>query len=250
MNINNPFVTKTINALNDNFDHKRLSSGFDLSDDDIGGDCILFIGLNPAGSIEDAERESSNKINVYFYSVISENKKRSQWFYNEYFGPLYNMANQVTNNKAKWPWCNKDKKIIEDEIDSNIELNDFREDILNQYIESQSRNNTLYVGDMFYYHETNSHALPLKKWSDNDAHDYCVSMLLEHIHILKKHKKNVKFIYINSAKVSHWLCKDKNNTFEEHEGIKVFYGSMLSGQRAMDNFSKSRLVNEIKSHLK
>ena len=76
MRDNNPFVLITRNAINDNFDVKRLSSGFDLSDNDIGGDCILFIGLNPAGSVEDAERESSNLIHFYLYSVESKKKKK------------------------------------------------------------------------------------------------------------------------------------------------------------------------------
>lgn len=249
MSDNNPFVLKTKNALIDNFDVKRLSSGFDLSDNDIGGDCILFIGLNPAGSVEDAERESSNLIHFYLYSVESKIRKSSKWFYNEYFGQLYNFANKITNNDCKWPWCNLDIKTITDEIDNNQELDVFKQDILEQYNSSKNRRYTLYVGDMFYYHETNSHAIPFKNWDDNEYYDYCVSMLIEHINILKRHKKNIKFIYINSAKVSHWLCNGKTCTSSEYEGIMTFYGGMLSGQRAMDLFSKERLINEIKSHL-
>lgn len=74
-------------------------------------------------------------------------------------------------------------------------------------------------------------------------------MLQLHIKTLKDANKKIKFIYINSAKVSHWLCGDMKKTFDEIDNVKVFYGSMLSGQRSMDVFSRLRLINEIKENL-
>ena len=102
---------------------------------------------------------------------------------------------------------------------------------------------------MFYYHETSSKKLPLKKSISHPQ--YCKEMLELHIESLIEAGKSIKFVYINNSQVSQWLCDGEIKTFTifGDRKIPVFFGGMLSGGR-MDLFSKKRLVHEIKNYLK
>ena len=105
---------------------------------------------------------------------------------------------------------------------------------------------------MFYYHETNSKNIPRKKKYEliNDGYNYYLKMLKLHIEKLKECNKKIKFVYINNAEVSNLLCGNDSKTNDCIDDVKVFYGGMLSGGRCMDNFSKRRLMSEIKEYLK
>ena len=75
-------------------------------------------------------------------------------------------------------------------------------------------------------------------------------MLHLHLEQLKNMNKEILFVYINNAKVSAWLSKgDTYKTYDEIDGVKIFYGSMLSGQGCIDSFSKRRLINEILNNI-
>lgn len=218
----------------------RLSKGFNFDESNQKkGNCVLIMGLNPAGSEKDVNREKQGK--TYLYSIEKKCAKNGH-IYNQYFRPIYNFVNQILEDNAMWPWCNKEWNKLK--IDREI-----YEIVKDEYNNHQNRKYTIYVGDMFYYHETSSKKLDDKYNKNYDLSKYCHEMLRLHIEFLKNAGENIKFIYINNAKVSHWLCGDTKKTFDEIEGVKVFYGSMLSGQRSMDEFSKLRLVDEIKGNL-
>lgn len=81
-----------------------------------------------------------------------------------------------------------------------------------------------------------------------------------HIDVILENKKTLKFIYVNNAKASKDIAKaltGKENVNDSYikyeyknEKIKIFLGGMLSGQHAMDIYSRNRLENEIKKYMK
>lgn len=120
------------------------------------------------------------------------------------------------------------------------------------YQKHQNSKCTIYIGDMFYYHVTNSKELPLIAGKESFSYKkYCDEMLALHIKELERHNKKVRFVYINNAQVSHWLTNGMHKTFDTLPGtaIKVFYGGMLSGMRSMDMFSLERLVQEVRREI-
>lgn len=151
--------------------------------------------------------------------------------------------NDIFDNDAKWHWCNKSWNILSKEIEHSKDKNVIHEEYLNH----QNRKVSIYIGDMFYYHETSSKKLPLKK--SISYPQYCKEMLELHIDALLKSGKNIKFVYINNSQVSQWLCDSDIKTFTVFgdRKIPVFFGRMLSG--GIDSFSRLRLVNEIKDYL-
>ena len=251
----NEFVEKTKEALetlnqhDKKYDENRIAQrGFDIEENDNNKqDCVLIIGLNPAGDEKDAKREKD--INLpYLYCLDLDNKNvniKTHCTYVKYFRPILKFVNNITDNNAKWAWCNYEENDI-NKICEHNDLKKYKKEILAYYNEVKCRNIAVYIGDMFYYHETKSNEIPLCKNLGN----YYEEMLKLHITCLRKHNKNIKFIYINSATVSHKLNNKKDETFSIIDEVPVFYGGMLSGMRCMDSFSVKRLEKEINEKIK
>lgn len=240
---NNKFIEKTRVGLGLDEDDPSLGiRGFEFDNSTSEKDCVLVIGLNPAGNEEDAKNEED--IRTYLYSLKKSIK--SKFAYNKYYKPIYDLMNDIFDNKAKWHWCNKSWDILSKEIEHS-EDKDFLDMIHEEYLNHQNSKVSIYIGDMFYYHETNSKKLPPIK--EESYQVYCSEMLELHIKALSEAGKNIKFVYINNSQVSQWLCDSDINTytvFGDRE-IPVFFGRMLSG--GIDSFSRLRLVNEIKDYL-
>ena len=241
----NKFVEQTLQALDISENDPRLAvRGFEFELPETNKECILVIGLNPAGDEKTAQYEKEAR--TYLYSLNTK-VNDTPYVYNNYYKPIYNLMNEIYENDAKWHWCNKDSKVLEEEL-NNFESKEFAKKILQEYKNHEDRKYTIFVGDMFYFHETNSNSLPFKK--DISFNDYCKDMLKLHIETLEKNGMEIKFIYINNSKVSKWLCGDtiKSSTvWNDTNGIKVFFNRMLSG--GADVFSINRLANEIKDYL-
>ena len=248
---NNVFIRETLNGLiKNNVDIARLGTrGFEIDNSKSEKDCILVMGLNLAGDEKTAKNEKNNRTFLYSFSN-NINIKGSSYVYNPYYRPIYNLMNEVFDGDVKWHWCNKNWDDLENEIENSNDrafINEIRE----EYYNHKNKKVSIYIGDMFYYHETNSKKLPISK--DIDLKSYYFKMLKLHIKALKKEEKNIKFIYINNAKVSTSMCGNSTTTVEEYNKkddnsyIPIFYGGMLSSP--MDSFSKKRLVNEIKDYL-
>ena len=235
------FIEKTLEALDINKKSDRLGiRGFEYDTSKTEENCVLVLGLNPAGDITAAKNEEKDR--TYLYS-LRENIK-SLYVYNKYYRPIYDLMNEVFDDNVKWHWCNKDWSTLEDEIkNSNEDIN--LETFKKEYLDHVNKTVTIYVGDMFYFHETNSKELPIK--DGYDLSTYCKEMLELHVNALKDDKKSIKMIYINNSQVSQWLCGDSIKTLDYFCDIQVFFGRMLSG--GIDSFSQQRLVNEIRSHL-
>lgn len=240
---NNEFIDKTKVGLDLDENDPRLGvRGFEFDNSTSEKDCVLVIGLNPAGNDDDANNEKNNR--TYLYSL--KNSIKSNYVYNKYYKPIYDLMNDIFDNKAKWHWCNKSWDILSKEIEHS-EDKDFLDMIHEEYLNHQNSKVSIYIGDMFYYHETNSKKMPPIK--EKSYQEYCSEMLELHIKALSEAGKNIKFVYINNSQVSQWLCDSDINTytvFGDRE-IPVFFGRMLSG--GIDSFSRLRLVNEIKDYL-
>lgn len=239
----NEFIKKTKEALAISEHDSRLGvRGFEFDNSTSEKDCVLVIGLNLAGNEEAAKNEKTNK--TYLYSL--KNSIKSDYVYNKYYKPIYELMNDIFDNDAKWHWCNKSWDILSKEIEHS-EGKDFLDVIHEEYLNHQNSKVSIYIGDMFYYHETSSKKLPLKE--KESYSQYCKKMLELHIDALLKSGKNIKFVYINNSQVSQWLCDSDINTYTVFgdRKIPVFFGRMLSG--GIDSFSRLRLVNEIKDYL-
>lgn len=247
---NNVFIRETLNGLlKNNVDIARLGTrGFELDNVKSEKDCVLVMGLNLAGDEKAAKNEKSKR--TFLYSFSNMYIKGSPYVYNPYYRPIYNLMNEVFDGDVKWHWCNKNWDDLENEI-KNSDDRDFIKEVSEEYNNHKNKKVSIYIGDMFYYHETNSEKLPISK--DIDLKSYYFKMLKLHIKALKKEEKNIKFIYINNAGVSNSMCGNSLKTVEEYNNkddnskIPIFYGGMLS--YPMDSFSKKRLVNEIKNYL-
>ena len=121
---------------------------------------------------------------------------------------------------------------------------------------SNPKTHSIYIGDFFYYHMTSQSEF-LKLVDSSQVEEYVIEMLNMHIETIIN-KNTVEFVYVNNAMASHLLCKAEkisdgiSKFVHEYKGHKytVLLGSMLSGQRAMDVFSKARLVQEMRDTLK
>lgn len=238
----NEFVEQTLKALDISEDNPRLAvRGFEFELPESNKECILVIGLNPAGSENTAQYEKEAR--TYLYSLDTK-VKDTPYVYNNYYKPIYNLINEIYENDAKWHWCNKNYKVLDKEL-NNSELKEAADDILQEYKNHEDRKYTIFIGDMFYFHETNSNSLPFKE--DISFGDYCKDMLKLHIDTLEKNGMKIKFIYVNNSRVSKWLCGDTIKSSTIFHGTKVFFNRMLSG--GADVFSIKRLAKEIKDYL-
>ena len=239
----NEFIKKTKEALAiSEHDPKLGVRGFEFDNSTSEKDCFLVIGLNPAVYEKDAKNEKD--IMTYLYSLKKSIK--SKYAYNKYYKPIYELMNDIFDNGAKWHWCNKSWDILSKEIEHSKDKK-FLDVIHKEYLNRQNSKVSIYIGDMFYYHETSSKNLPLKE--KESYPQYCKEMLGLHIDALLKAGKNIKFVYINNSQVSQWLCDSDINTYTVFgdRKIPIFFGRMLSG--GIDSFSRLRLVNEIQNYL-
>ena len=237
---------------------------------------ILVLGINPAGDENSAEYDQ----NYLYYIPTITAKKGEKRFYNKYFKPIYDLFDEVTKQKIKWDWCNlEDIENIKKEIDSE----DLKK-IEKFYKESNKKEFTILSGDLFYYHETSQEKFKKllkkginenldekgEKQNEKNRKKFLYPQIKEilNIHIKKiLDEGDLKLIYINNAyasdliyesireepvKESEKLPTKKVYKFEYKNNvylIPILFGGMLSGQRAMDKYSKARLKKEIKEIL-
>lgn len=246
----NRFQQLTIEGLSEGLEtkfdfSKSKSNGFNISDNDTNKEeCVLVIGLNPAGDEIDSERESSNQLYLYSYDrdLKFKSKDKRRYSNNTYFRPIMDLVNSTVDGGAKWVWS----KATLSEIESMIKASNLEEDrelILEQYKRDQERKVTVYCGDMFYIHKTDSKVFKFKKsW---DAASYCKEMLDLHVQELRKHNKTIKYIYINNGFVSSLLKQNDKPYIQLDDGTYVFLGVMLSSITATKNKSVKLLTLSI-----
>ena len=96
----NEFVEQTLKVLDISEDNPRLSvRGFEFELPESNKECILVIGLNPAGNENTAQYEKEAR--TYLYSLDTK-VKDTPYVYNNYYKPIYNLINEIYENDAKW----------------------------------------------------------------------------------------------------------------------------------------------------
>lgn len=216
---------------------------------------VLVLGMNPAGDEQTAENEKGKP--HFKYIPDCKMKDCEHLYYPSFFKPIYDVFDQVTDSNVKWDWCN------EQDIGSlinGIGIDEKYVDEINKYYEdNKNKECTLYFGDFFYYHETSQSEF-VKKIPQKDRQEYLLNMLKMFICEIEENGNNdLKLIYIDNALASKLLfeainrSKDFSSSCEfefNRKKYKIFFGSMLSGQRAMDVFSRDRLIKEMQNAFK
>ena len=121
------------------------------------------------------------------------------------------------------------------------------------------------MGEFFYYHETSqSKFLELVDTKNDNYKNHYSSMLEMHIKAIIEKGHEIKAILIPNATAARKLCDEMRSTYceieedkypsyvnykFENQEYRIFFSSMLSGQRAIDVFSRDRLCCALKQYL-
>lgn len=146
-------------------------------------------------------------------------------------------------------------------IENDKVLREHEKTICDFYSNYKEKKYTICCGDLFYYHltEQNKFCQLVIKSKKNE---YLRNILKMHIQQIEKNENQIRLIYINNATASRWIYeaikqkgdKDDYPSYYDYEldgkTYRIFFGAMLSGLRAMDVFSRKRLIMEIQQYLK
>lgn len=211
----------------------------------------LVLGLNPSSSGEN--NNSNPNLFGYIPEKYRENSEQDilirndliskRLVYQPYFKTFVNELIKIDYNPI---WYNKTytKNIIGNY--QNLISNEQMEYI--KHFNDYDRNHKYIIySELIHYAETNSKKI-IGLIEDQEICKLINTYLEALIDYLKP-----DFIISANATVSHYLIKHFNeNLFCTDfmiEGRKVFLGSMLTGQRAMDIYSRERLFKDIKSYI-
>ena len=246
------FISKTEEILMPGSNQKCLCSDeFYCVETKSKQKCILYFGMNPSGD-ESSVIAEKNAVYLYYLPNISI-KNRT---FPRYYKPIFNTISKITNDNAKWGWCNYDSNYIESMISNDKQLTPYADSIKSFYSEYKEKEYSVYIGEFFYYHEK-SQSKFLKYVNMTKINKYIIEMLEMHIDRIVNLDNTLSAIIINNTTASKLLCDafniDYNHSFYDYKyhdhTYRVFFGSMLSGLRAMDDFSKHRLIKDIKDFL-
>ena len=255
----NKYQELTINGLKEGLKKQwdfmdSLSTGFFISDDDTNPeDCVLTIGLNPAGDSKNADDERNQRL--YLFSVDDDlaihryaEEKQGRIVNNGYYRKIMKIVDH-TVGKGRWPWSKESWAVLEKQIDSDALLNHNKLNIKKQYDRDQKRKITVYHGDMFYVHKTDSTEIEMKKnW---DGVEYCKKMLSYHIDDLKAHNKSIKYVYIPNKKISNWLAVGKEYVMLD-DGTYIFLSEQPTTSwwnRHQRDVKDPETINRILNHV-
>ena len=212
---------------------------------------ILIFGMNPAGDAKTAKAEQNPNYFYLNYIIDSPKGKIKETTNNTYFKPIYNSLSKITNYNIKWDWCNLNWQDIEINLKNNRFTQNEIQQVKDFYNIHKKKEYTIYIGDAWYIHMTKQPDFE-QLIDESKKNQHIKDMLDLHIDEISKYSE-LKAIYVNNGKLSHWISDIFNiNPFVSvcrYKNIPILFGSMLSGQRAMDAFSKIRLENEFKDIL-
>lgn len=254
----NKFIALTRKMLKKNVNENLISKNGFIAKFGNEKECILFLGLNPAGNEENVEH-GSKKIYLNYIPEIKPQKEAVKYFNNVYFGAIYKFMTKVIKDDFKWTWCNYDYEEIEKSIINNNELENYKDQILTYYNTHKNKRYNLLIGDLYYYHTTDSKKLN-ELVEEHNKYEKIKEMINCHIDVILENNKDLKFIYVNNAQASKYITKalkgkedinDSNIVYKyKNKEIKIVLGGMLSGQHAMDIYSRKRLEKEIEGIMK
>jgi hypothetical protein len=212
---------------------------------------ILIIGLNPSGEDDVSKGRTYPNLFSYIPQLHSNDeglalmyKELSKFSYIPYFKTFTN-AFQNLNPQYNPLWYNPkvlQEIIKEPEQALSTNLNVF----FNPYT-SNDNGNYIIFADLIQYSKTNSKVII------EHLKDETVIPLLKRYFITMLDFIKPKLVLVANAAASHFIVQHFNDevatTTFNLNGYQVFLGSMLTGQRAMDVFSRQRMMNEIQQYI-
>lgn len=212
---------------------------------------VLVLGLNPSSS---GEGKNSNP-NIFGHIPLKELNRpveevreitskiaKKKLVYDPYFKTLVAEFEKLGYHPL---WYNKAylKGLLDDH--KNL-LDDSEQKFIKLYSKFDNKKYIIYA-ELIHYSETNSKKiLPLLEL------DEISSRINEYIKLLIEYFMPKAILSANAA-VSHYLNSHFNNNRLCSDFIlsesKVFLGSMLTGRRAMDIYSRIRLMNDLRAYL-
>lgn len=220
---------------------------------------VLILGLNPAGD-ENTAMDEREKGYFYLYYVPELYKvtraKLTKWTNGTYYGAIWNFVNRITKDNAKWDWQNYSQTKLENLLRAdtiNYSAKDI-DGILKFYHDRKDKEYTIYIDDLFNYHEKEQGDFEkLIGLRNNDNwHNYIKNVLDSIIYKYENAGVDLEVIYVNNSFASQLICGAINGNYATKidyqlngKTYHIFLGGMLSGGRAMDVFSRMRLEDEI-----
>jgi hypothetical protein len=217
---------------------------------------VLVLGLNPS---EGGNKRPENGAKYNIFNHIP-NKKRSDeesievikevqdLTYSKYFRPYVDyFANLEVPYYPLWYNESYLNTILSDSKHSNV-LTDKVKSHMRIYSKADNKKYIIFA-DLVQYALTDSKPI-IQALNDDARANMVKEFILELIDYLKP-----KLILSANAAVSHFLCKNLGGTTDNCTHVKyndttIFLASMLTGQRAMDVFSRNRLFKEMTDYLK
>lgn len=268
--VENIFIELTKRMLNEkhkDYDENRMVKlGFSPVIDE-SKSSVLVLGLNPAGNEEDAEREA--KIPTFIHYIPFDDNEYSYNLKNRMTNPqfskgLFNVMESVFGkNNFIWDWCNLENpvKTFDDELARlyGCGFSEYEKNTINGFInDRKDAKYQVFIGDLFYYHQTSEFAKLIKYSYDaskNNLYSEVISMLDEHLKCFNGN--DLKFVYVNSALASHYIryalenkgYKMKHYGGFEYKKIPIILGAAFSGRAAMDVYSRERVIHQLKNLL-
>jgi len=202
-------------------------------------DLILIFGINPSSSDIDKGKEKADCFLMYVDSDenIAEECKKQGWTYPLYFKNNYELVKPL---KYRMFW----------EIPGFLES---KKDILKENFEVLSsirKSNDKYVlfADLVYYKETKAHKIKdiIEK---EDLKEKIFDFFKQQLEYYKP--KGVIITNAFASKLVYEMNHNDTNYVSDDfvDKIPIIYSSMVSGQRALDNFNYLRLKKDIKEIL-
>lgn len=223
----------------------RIGATFSANNNKTGKG-ILIMGFNPAGDEKDVSRENGQENQIYVNYVEGNKGNDNQ----TYFKPIFELCSKVFNYNCKWDWCH---------VDLAEAIKKENEAVKNFYESHKDKQITVYTGELFYIHQTHQSEL-LKYFNFNNWNyikKYVLNSLNAHLDVLLENGVDKLIIYINNALASKWIIQSITNNddieymshiiykYKNHK-FNIVFGSMLSGQRAMDVYSRERLIEQLR----
>lgn len=245
------FIDETKNVLLPGFDCNRISSSnFKCIKSDTPQKCILVLGMNPAGNAKVA-KEDEKALYLYYLPEYNIDGRT----YSKYYKPIFEVFDRATNNNAKWGWCSYPRDRFEELIEDDNKLKPHKQALMKQHGNLKDKEYSIYIGELFYYHMTSQTEF-LKMIDSSKRTDHVLKMLRLHIDAINGTNNTVSLVYINNTAASRMICDalkiEGYPTFYDYKYngkiYRILFGSMLSGQRAMDVFSRGRLITEIQQY--
>jgi hypothetical protein len=217
---------------------------------------VLVLGLNPSEG-GNKRAGNDNKYNIFNYLPIRKKnaeesidviKEVQDLTYSKYFRPY---VEYFTNLKAPYYplWYNEKylNTILNDTKHSKV-LTPKIKSHMKTYCDDDNKSYIIFA-DLIQYAKTDSKPI-IESLNDTKRAEAVKEYIIELLDYLKP-----KLVLSANAAVSHFLLKhlggiDDNFTHIKSNGTTIFLASMLTGQRAMDVFSRNRLFKEMTDFLR